>query len=635
MTEEEGRRDEDMEAGAPLLAGSQPKDSGGTATAALSSEPLEGGTGGRRQCGMCGTCGPPPPDQLKIDCQCPPKLSVGTRALFSRGKLAVPFFYFILGINLTLVYLALLVYMRKRLQSSPANQSLIKGVIMGLPWNFKIFYAFTSDAFPIRGYRRKPYMYIGITICAASWILLGITNPSTVGAASMLLFSAVFGLILSDVMADTLVVEWVHQYEMRRATTQDGDDRGDAKDEDLGRMQSACWMLRFAGNLVGNLVGGWLAGHQKPGLALEPRSIFVIQGVVHLTLLVPLYFLQDRNVLVDADGNPAAFRPGQSARAKLAKLWEAVQDRRIWGAVLFIYASNVTPSSGDAMDNFMLGPLAFDESMLGYLATIGSVGSLLGVMLYRGCLRGINLRILFSVTLVVACGLSLTQLILVFRVNKAWGIPDFWFAFGDEVINSVAQFVIQMPVLVLCATLCPPGVEGTLYAFLTVVNNVALSVSSNLSAVVTDAFGVTLKEFKNLWIVVTLCSLTMLLPIFFIMLIPANAKAGDNKSKKKSNNNSNKEGKGEDDGEEEDEEESSDTAALVGGGGGGPITRRASRVAGGVITAGGKPGEQPGRGPSRGSLVGGALCVTAVLGSLVFSVVQAIVKLNMKEEKKF
>ena len=46
-----------------------------------------------------------------------------------------------------------------------------------------------------------------------------------------------FGLIFTDVMADTLVVERMKS----------------ERHQDVGRMQTLCWCMRFGGNLVGIL----------------------------------------------------------------------------------------------------------------------------------------------------------------------------------------------------------------------------------------------------------------------------------------------------------------------------------------------------------------------------------------------
>ena len=49
------------------------------------------------------------------------------------------------------------------------------------------------------------------------------------------------------------------------------------------------------------------------------------------------------------------------------------------------------------------------------------------------------------------------------HANRAIGIPDTLFTFGDDLILTVIGQLAFMPLLVLAASLCPPGVEGTLF----------------------------------------------------------------------------------------------------------------------------------------------------------------------------
>ena len=117
--------------------------------------------------------------------------------------------------------------------------------------------------------------------------------------------------------------------------------------------------------------------------------------------------------------------------------------------------------------NFLLGPLCFSGKQVGSLAAFGMLASLGGTWIYKKWLRAVPFRRLFCITLVIAASFSATQLILISRLNKALGIPDFLFALGDEVIVDTASFIVQMPTLVMCASLCPKGVESTLYALMT------------------------------------------------------------------------------------------------------------------------------------------------------------------------
>ena len=56
----------------------------------------------------------------------------------------------------------------------PADQALVGGVVGALPWNLKIFVAFTSDVLPLCGSRRKAYLLIGMLLQGGAWLLLGL-----------------------------------------------------------------------------------------------------------------------------------------------------------------------------------------------------------------------------------------------------------------------------------------------------------------------------------------------------------------------------------------------------------------------------------------------------------------------------
>lgn len=135
-----------------------------------------------------------------------------------------------------------------------------------------------------------------------------------------------------------------------------------------------------------------------------------------------------------------------------------------------------------------------------------------------------NWHKLFFVTLCAGCALSASQLILVARLNVQVGIPDVVFAFGDEIVNDVIAFILQMPTLVMCAALCPKGIEGVLYALMVCVNNIALSVGGAISAALTESLGITNSNFDRLFDLIVITSLSSLLPILLIPLTPKSSK---------------------------------------------------------------------------------------------------------------
>ena len=118
-----------------------------------------------------------------------------------------------------------------------------------LPWSLKTFIGIVSDAFPIRGYRRRPYMVFGWGMCLFFLIVMGCLpvsdpfylRPSDLGKDPekvpsiwlnedapgsgakyiMLMMMAALGYLIADVAADGMVVEFAQREpDNIRGTTQ-------------------------------------------------------------------------------------------------------------------------------------------------------------------------------------------------------------------------------------------------------------------------------------------------------------------------------------------------------------------------------------------------------------------------------
>ena len=100
------------------------------------------------------------------------------------------------------------------------------------------------------------------------------------------------------------------------------------------------------------------------------------------------------------------------------------------------------------------------------------------------------------------------------------GIPDKVFVLGDEIISDVFSRMKKMPLFVLCARLCPPGVEGALFSLLMSVANISGSVSAYWGAIVCSLLGISLGHYERLWAAVLIRTVCKLLPVFFLFLIP-------------------------------------------------------------------------------------------------------------------
>jgi len=112
------------------------------------------------------------------------------------------------------------------------------------------------------------------------------------------------------------------------------------------------------------------------------------------------------------------------------------------------------------------------------------------------------------------------MLLLVTHTNRALGIDDHWFSLGDSLILTVMGQIAYMPVLILAARLCPPGVEATLFALLMSVSNLAGLISHQLGGVLTYWLEITETNFDQLWLLVMITNLSNLLPVSLIHWLP-------------------------------------------------------------------------------------------------------------------
>lgn len=411
--------------------------------------------------------------------------------------------YFVQGV-LGLASLARTYFMKDELGLGAAEASALLG-ITAFPWVIKPIYGFLTDGLPIMGYRRKPYLIIAGILGSASWASLAtvVETPTQAVVASTV---ASLGVAVSDVVVDSLVVE--------RAR--------DDESASSGALQSLCWSCQSLGGLTSAYFSGSLLE------TMRPQQIFGLTAA--FPLLVVLMALQLDEVRRPAPSSSSVnpldeFTTLVKGQASL--LWQAVSQKQVWLPAVFIFLWQATPSSEGAFFYFITDELRIGPEFLGRVRVGTSLASLLGIWAYRTYLQEVAIKNLFIWLSFASCVLGSTQLLLVTHYNRVLGIPDNWFTFGDDLILTVLGQLAFMPLLVLAAALCPPGVEGTLFALLMSLFNGAGILGTELGALLTDLLGVSASketgatDFSNLWILITVCNLSSLLPLFAIDFLDA------------------------------------------------------------------------------------------------------------------
>ncbi|MFS8883494.1 folate/biopterin family MFS transporter [Synechococcus sp. R55.3] len=395
--------------------------------------------------------------------------------------------YFVQG-AVGLARLATSFYLKDSLGLSPSQVAALMGVAMS-PWILKPLYGLLSDTVPVAGYRRRPYLLLSGLLGCGAWLGMALWAP-TAGLATLWMVLGSLAVAVGDVIVDSLVVERVH-----------GSDWAGT-----GTLQSLTWGATALGSLLTAYLGGALLAHYPP------------QVVFGLTAFLPLFIALAAWVIAD---QPVALSQGwDPLQQQVGQVWRALRQPSILLPVLFVFVWQATPSADAALFYFVTNDLGFGPEFLGQVRLVTSIASLLGVGIFQVYLRRLPLRPLFGWMTVISAALGLTSLILVYHLNRDWGIDDHWFSLGDSLVLTVAGQIAFMPVLVLAARLCPPGIEATLFALLMSAFNLAGFLSQELGSLLMHGLGVTETDFSRLGLLLILTNLSTLLPLPFLGWLP-------------------------------------------------------------------------------------------------------------------
>lgn len=399
---------------------------------------------------------------------------------------AILLVYFVQGI-LGLARLAVSFFLKDQLNMSPVEVSAMMGIV-SIPWMVKPLFGFLSDGLPIFGYRRRPYMILAGILGALSWIAMA-TIVTVPWQATVAVALSSLSIAISDVIADSLVVERARQENLA----------------DAGSLQSLCWGTSAIGGIITAYLSGFLLEY------FSASNIFFVTATFPLIVTGVAWLIHE---------TPVKQGETQNVKQQVKQLRHAFTQRSILLPTLFLFLWQATPNSDAAMFFFTTNELGFEPEFLGRVRLVTSVASLVGIWLFQRFFKQLPFRKIFGWSTVISAALGMTTLLLVTHANRAIGIDDRWFSLGDSLILTVMGQIAYMPVLVLAARLCPPGVEATLFALLMSITNLASVLSHEFGAVLMHWLQITESNFENLWLLVVIANGSTLLPLVFLRWVP-------------------------------------------------------------------------------------------------------------------
>jgi hypothetical protein len=112
-------------------------------------------------------------------------------------------------------------------------------------------------------------------------------------------------------------------------------------------------------------------------------------------------------------------------------------------------------------------------------------------------------------------------ILVVTRVNLQMGIPDQIFMLSDKAITAAVSRIGHIPVLIMGAQLCPPGIEGTLYALMMSMLNFGAMLGEHMTALAMFILSVRKGQYDNLPYLIALCCTCAILPLLLLnQLLP-------------------------------------------------------------------------------------------------------------------
>ncbi|KVH95113.1 Biopterin transport-related protein BT1 [Cynara cardunculus var. scolymus] len=386
-------------------------------------------------------------------------------------------------------------YMKDVQKVQPSEAQAYKG-ITNIPWIIKPIWGLLTDVVPIFGYRRRPYFVLAGILGILSMFFLSFHEKLHIVLALVCLTVGSGGVAIADVTVDACVAQ------------QSGIHPSLAPD-----MQSLCALSSSIGALIGFSLSGVFVH------LIGPKGVYGLLSIPFaLVLLVGL-------VLKEPHSPSFAYRQiNEKFLDAASAMWTTLKCQDVWRPCLYMYLSfalslNIYEGLFYWETDSKAGP-SFSQETIGFILSIGSVGSLLGAILYQYGLKTHPFRALLFWTQLFFGLSGMLDLVFILRLNLKLGLSDYFFAVIDESVFQLVGRLKWMPLLVLSSQLCPPGIEGTFFALLMSIDNFGLMSSTWLGGLLLHVLNVTRTQFDNLWLAILIRNVLRIVPLAFLFLVP-------------------------------------------------------------------------------------------------------------------
>ncbi len=425
--------------------------------------------------------------------------------------------YFAFGAQ-QLVSVALLFWEKESLSLS-AEQFLVIGAWVSLPWTMKMIFGQLVDVVPIFGSRRKSYIYIGAVLMTLQFLLLyGMaTNWGPMMALGnefqwylIATLAGVFGFVIQDVTADTMSTEVVD-----RTQSEDAVKKEVTLIQILGRLSLMIAIAATSG------LGGWLASvlpYEQVFLVALIIPVISILGALFVKLDVAKEITTKFDPQIIGGGlafavfsvfmalNDFAFSQEIVFAVSLALigylLWHLIkgqpakEQKIILLTLLAIFIFRATPSVGPGYSWWAIDVLGFDPAFFGVLKQVGALTALAVLWLSSDFIASKPIKWVLLFLIGVEFLFSMPDLALYYGVHETLGVSAKSVALFDTALESPLVHISMIPMLALIAYYAPAGKRGTWFAVAASFMNLALTAGNLLTKYLNQIFVVS-REVKD------------------------------------------------------------------------------------------------------------------------------------------
>lgn len=396
-------------------------------------------------------------------------------------------------------WLALNFHMAHNLNFHPSTLQLVQNS-SNLPMVAKPLYGIFSDALYIGGAHRIPYVSIGVLLQVLSWAPLALLP--FVGEALPTLMACVLlsnlGAAITEVAQDALVAEFGQKHKM------------------VG-LQSYTFMAIAVAGILGNSLGGIILSKAHPRVVLLTfTALLLIHLSIALTMKEEFLGLSKPSIhLVGHDSILSSFKR-QFSNLLLALSGDTISRPLTW----VVASITMVPMLTGSMFCYQTQFLNLDPSIIGMSKVIGQMVLLSLTVVYDRFWKYIPMRkFITSVQILYASSLVL-DLVLAKQINLKFGIPNDVFALCFSGLAEIIATFKTIPFFVLIGSLCPPGCEASVTAFLASALTLSSILSGFLGIGLAYLLGITSGDYSSLPVGIVVQCFTALVPLIWLNNLP-------------------------------------------------------------------------------------------------------------------